>query len=159
MEIFEMQEEFDALMKKGQELIKKLKEKQVVDDSKKVERWKPKDEDVFWIISSRGKVEWYDWSNSEWDNGCYNFHNCFRTEEEAQKELDRRLAEQELSSYCDFDGRVELCYDKHAECFEADDCSELPYHHSPYRFSSKESCEKAIKQLGTEKLKLIFRID
>lgn len=129
------------------------------DTDKKTKRWKPKDGNVYYGVTGDGIIKTLIWNTDVVDYGYYKIGNCFKTEEEAQKELDRRFAEQELLDFCDFDGRVELCYDEHAECFEADDGSELPYYYSPYRFATKESCQKAIDTLGDEKLKLIFRID
>lgn len=129
------------------------------DTNKKVRRWKPKDGYNYYGITGDGIIKSIVWNTDDVDYGYYKLGNCFKTEEEAQKELDRRLAEQELLDMCDCDGRVELCYDEHAECFEADDTSEFPYYHSPYRFASEESCKLAIDLLGTEKLKLVFRID
>lgn len=126
--------------------------------NKEVKRWKPIDGDLVWVIYNDGAIEETTYLG-DIDEHRLNTGSCFKTKEEAQKGLDRRLAEQELLSHCDFDGRVALCYDEHAECFEADDTSEFPYYHSPYRFASKESCQKAIDTLGAEKLKLIFRID
>lgn len=126
--------------------------------SKKVKRWEPKEGDRVWVVYASGDLEETTFL-SALDRDMLKMGFCFKTKKEAQKERDRRLAEQELLDMCDWDGRVELCYDEHAECFEADDTSEFPYYHSSYRFASKESCQKAIDTLGTEKLKMIFRID
>lgn len=159
MEIFEMEKEFDALMKKGQELIEKLKKEQVANTTK-TKRWKPKDGERYYIIKEYGRVVDIKWDNVDFDNGCYNFHNCFKTEEEAQKELDRRIAEQELLDLVDWkDGECsEIVYDFRDKEFSIKClCTETCY--SPYRFVSKESAKKAIDTLGTERLKLIFRID
>lgn len=160
MEIFEMQKEFDELMKKGQELIKKMKEKQVVDDSKKVERWRPKDGDRVWFINDNGDLE-----DTTYLEGCdelsFKLGNRFKTEAEALKELDRRIAESELLDLAD--GSVndntwfEIEYTPYDDCFTYGQYSTVTS--SCYRFASKESCNKAMKQLGKERLKLIFRID
>jgi hypothetical protein len=133
--------------------------KHISQQEKKVKRWKPKKREKYYAICRSDYIGCYIWTNKSSDILCFKLGNCFKTEEEARKEFDRRLVEWELLSRCDFDGRVELCYDEHAECFEADDTSEFPYYHSPYRFTTKKSCQKAIDTLGTEKLKLIFRID
>ena len=158
MEVFEMQKEFDALMKRGQELIKMLKENQ----SEKVKRWKPKQGDEFFCVDSCGKIEkTFFTPNLNADLFRYKVGNCFKTEAEAQKELDRMLAEQELLDLAD--GSVndntwfEIEYTPYDDCFTSGQYSTITS--SCFRFATEESCNKAMKQLGEEKLKLIFRID
>ena len=161
MEVFEMQKEFDALMKRGQELIKMLKENQ----SEKVKRWKPKQGDEFFCIDSCGKIEkTFFTTNLNADLFRYKVGNCFKTEAEAKKEQDRMLAEQELLDLCDGDGNVEIGYKPITGEFEISDCEYLfgkdrVFIWSPYRFATKEEARKAMKQLGKEKLKLVFRVD
>lgn len=151
-----MSEEIRVITKAQYDEYMKLK-KQFVDATKKV-RWKPKNGDIYFIIRGSGETEWETWVDSKWDIGCYDFHNCFETEEQAQKELDRKLAEQELLDMCDDSGVVEIGFDvdNREFCAMGEDSD---YLFSPYRFATEKSCKKAIKQLGTEKLKLIFRFD
>ena len=151
-----MQKEFDELMKKGQELIKKLKENQ----TKKVERWKPKQGDEFFCVDSCGKIEkTFFTTNLNADLFRYKVGNCFKTEAEAQKELDRMVAEQELLDLADWDGG-EL-YSIYYVISDNDFVITryLNITHAPYRFATEESARKAIDTLGSEKLKLIFRIE
>lgn len=162
MEIFEMEKEFDALMKRGQELIEKLKKEKVADDSKKVKRWKPKDGGSYWYIYGDGTIDFHFGLST--DNallGRYKLGNCFKTKEEAQKEVERRVVEQELLDMCDWDETSELwsCiyYDTHECEFRITNFTGLVL--NPYRFANEKSARKAIEQLGTERLKLIFRID
>ena len=86
--------------------------------------------------------------------------HCFTgTKEEAQKELDRRIAEQELLDMCDWDRDIVYCviYNQNSERFDVNLYNTfIP---APYRFASIESAQKAIDTLGAEKLKLVFRID
>lgn len=159
MEIFEMEKEFNELMKKGQELIKMLKENQ----SKKVKRWKPNKCEEYWFIQNDGLLYRYSdgWKNGVSDKGRYKLGNCFKTEEQAQKELDRRIAECELLDLAD--GSVndntwfEIEYTPYDGRFTPGQYSTVTS--SCFRFATEESCKKAIKLLGTERLKLIFRID
>ena len=155
MEIFEMQKEFDELMKKGQALIKMLKENQ----SEKVKRWKPKVGEDYWHFENDGNL----FSRVNCDNECDVFlksiGNCFRTEEEAQKELDRRIAEQELLDLADGfsnDSWYEIEYMTEEDCFTSSRYSALTS--SCYRFATEESAQNAIDTLSDDKLKLIFRI-
>lgn len=157
MEIFEMEKEFDELMKKGQQLIEKMKQNQI----EKVKRWKPEDGDVYYSVMSIGDVMKYGWNSDYVDCGHYKLGNCFKIEEEAQKELDRRIAEQELLDLADWDETNKLwsCiyYDTNMCEFRITNFSALVL--NPYRFASIESAQKAIDKLGEDKLKLIFRID
>lgn len=161
MEIFEMQEEFDALMKKGQELIEKLKKEQVADDRKKVDRWKPKKGEEYWYFDNDGNVFLTINDDSEYDVFVKRIGNCFKTEAEALKELDRRIVEKELLDLAD--GSVndntwfEIEYSPYDNCFTTGQYSTITS--SCYRFATEESCKKAMKKLGKERLKLIFRID
>lgn len=158
MEVFEMQKEFDALMKRGQELIKMLKENQ----SEKVKRWKPKQGDEFFCIDSCGKIEkTFFTTNLNADLFRYKVGNCFKTEAEAKKHFDRMLAEQELLDLAD--GSVndnawfEIEYSPYDNCFTSGQYSTITS--SCYRFATEESCKKAMKKLGKERLKLVFRIE
>ena len=155
-----LQEQFENLIKQGQELLEKMKEERFADVSKKVKRWKPKDGDVYYGVMSDGNIRTNIWESDVFDCGYYSIGNCFKTEEEAQKELNRRRAEQELLDMCDWkDGEcAEIVYDFEDKEFSVEYAFTTSCY-SPYRFATKESCQKAIDTLGTEKLKLIFRID
>ena len=128
--------------------------------NKKVRRWKPKDGDCVWVIYNDGSVEETTYLSAI-DEHRLKAGFCFKTEEEAQKELDRRLGEQEILDFCDWVcglPRYEIDFDSNSGMFTVfGDLGGLIS--SPYRFASEESAQKAIDVLGTEKLKLIFRID
>lgn len=124
-------------------------------------RWKPKVDEGYHCVLGHGMIKTNIWAEDVTDCGYYKLGNCFKTEEEAQKELDRRLAEQELLDMCDWEKDkpcYEIYYNFKEKCFEGDVCYSYSCY-SPYRFATKESCQKAIDTLGTDKLKLIFRID
>lgn len=124
---------------------------------KKVRRWKPKDGDCVWVIYNDGSVEETIYL-SNIDEHRLKAGFCFKTEEEAQKELDRRFAEQEILDFCDWTvgEPYQIGYYRSDDTFHP---ASFMGAYCPYRFASKESCQKAIDTLGTEKLKLIFRID
>lgn len=159
--IKDLQEQFENFIKQGQELLEKMKEECISDVSKKVKRWKPKDGDVYYGVVADGTIKRITWDNDIVDCGYYKMGNCFKTEEEALKELDRRFAEQELLDMCDGssddDYRVEIGYDRDADLFETGQYGGMLG--SCYHFASVKSAQKAIDTLGTDKLKLIFRID
>lgn len=156
-DIFEkIQAEFDAFMKQAKELV----EKERVADARKTKRWKPKEDDIFYYVADNGCVMSLKTDDyiSDYVENLYDFYNIFKTEEEAQKELDRRIAEQELLDLVDLDNETDLMwsivYSIDNGAFDV-----VYHHHSPYRFASKEEAQKAIDTLGTDKLKLIFRIE
>lgn len=157
--INDLKEQLENLIKQGQELLEKMKER--VADTSKTKRWKPKDGETYWYIYGDGTIDYDFWtSKNDILLGRYKLGNCFETEEEAQKELERRIVEQELLDLCDWKNGAcaEIMYDFMDKEFSVGyPCTETCY--SPYRFASKKSCQKAIDTLGTEKLKLIFRID
>lgn len=163
MNIEEMEKEFNQLMKQGQELLEKMKETEIADVSKKVKRWKPKLEDEYFCVDSIGGIKKTFFSlNSNTDVFNHRIGNCFKTEEEAQKELDRRIAEQELLDMVDAKMSDENCkwiieYDPRGPVFYPNNA--FFRFTTPLLFSSKESCQKAIDTLGDDKLNLIFRID
>lgn len=118
-------------------------------------RWKPaKDEYYFTIAVGRHPgIETYIWDGDSGDIAVYNSFNCFKTKEEAEHARSLWLAERELRSLSD--GGVWGIHRKRGEF--------IPYNEpdhilSGYRFSTFKEAQEAIKQLGEEKLKLIFGV-
>lgn len=161
--INDLQEQLENIIKQGQELLEKMKEERISYVSK-TKRWKPKKGESYWYVADHGRCVLTTSRCSELDEERFEFSNVYQTDKEAQKELDRRRSEQELLDMCDRDGDIEIRCNPNSGEFEASgfDClfgEERSFVWSPYRFSTKESCQKAIDTLGSEKLKLIFRID
>lgn len=50
-------------------------------------KWKPKEDDSYYCIETDGEVACNTWYGDSFDADCYNFGNCFRTEEEAKAML------------------------------------------------------------------------
>ena len=154
-----MAEEIRVITKAQYDEYMELK-KQVADISK-TKRWKPALGDTFFLITSTTHIDSMRCltGNSDVCEKIFKTGNCFKTKEEAQKELDRRIAEQELLDLCDADsGDVAEIYFRSIDSrFAVTVIS--PCVSSPYHFATKESAKKAIDTIGTEKLKLIFRID
>lgn len=157
-DIFEqIQNDFNEFMKQAKELV----EKERVADARQTKRWKPKDGDRVWLVFNNGELEETTYLGGM-DGDILKLGNCFKTEQEAQKELDRRLAEHELLDLCD--GSLNDCewysiyYNKCEKIFKATHILTISLY-VPYCFASRESCKRAIDTLGQDKLKLIFRID
>lgn len=157
--INDLQEQFENLIKQGKELLDKMKENHFADANKKV-RWMPKDGEHYYSVLSDGDIRDYVWNSDVIDNSNCKLGNIFKTEEEAQKELDRRIAEQELLDLADYDEKERegwiIVFDFDLKFVP----SNFSHRYACFpRFASEESCQKAIDTLGTDKLKLIFRID
>lgn len=159
--INDLREQFENLIKRGQELLEKMKENQNSDVSKKV-RWMPKNGECYYVVNGGGEITSKGWGDDIYDEGCYNLNNVFKTEEDAHKELDRRLAEQELLDMVDAKTSDEndkwfIEYDPRGPVFYPNNT--VFRLTTPFLFATEESCQQAINTLGEDKLKLIFRIN
>ena len=155
----------EETIKLNREDLKNLKEKGYITrdhfaDVNKTKRWKPKKGESYWYVSDAGRCVLTTSNRSELDEERFEFRNVYQTDDEAQKELDRRLAEQELLDMCDGssddDYWVEIEYDRDTDLFETGQHGSMVG--NCYHFASGKSAQKAIDTLGTDKLKLIFRI-
>lgn len=119
--------------------------------------WKPKLNQDYFYISATGNIMLAIWDDNFDDQDCFNCGNCFKNESEAQKELDRRLAEKQLISFCDWKNGSywAITYDEFEERFGTR-CFDVFL--TPYRFETKDSALWAIQKLGEKKLKLILGI-
>lgn len=57
----------------------------------------PKNGDVYYFIVDSNTIYEDKWANDSSDQQRFNFYNCFKTAEEAQKEIDRRLIKAKLN--------------------------------------------------------------
>lgn len=130
-------------------------------DVSKTKRWKPALGDTFFLITSTTHIDSmrYLTGNSDVCEKIFKIGNCFQTREEAQKELDRRLAERELLDMCDWEGEESAYFIEYNDKRDVFAWDWFNFIYSPYRFASESSVKKAINELGEDKLKLIFRID
>lgn len=122
-------------------------------------RWKPEDGEGFFYIDVYNDIESDEWNCFPFDIDRYSMGNVFRTKKEAEKALARQKAIVELEDLCD---GMDIIKMPHYQIFFTDgNFGVLRWVgiHSPYRFASEESAQHAIKTLGDEKLKLIFRIE
>ena len=67
--------------------LKKKLEQQKKEDEQYT-RWKPKEGEVYYNITTEGTIGFFDWGNDDIDNTCYNFYNVFETEEAAETARD-----------------------------------------------------------------------
>ena len=52
-------------------------------------KWRPKEDETYWIVNNRGFAESYTWYDDVFDKLRFNFGNCFRTKEEAEVASER----------------------------------------------------------------------
>lgn len=64
--------------------------------------WKPKIAEKYFCINEYGDVEWETWNDDDVDNKLMAMGLVYRTEEECEEALDRRLAEVRLRRTSDF---------------------------------------------------------
>ena len=96
------------------------------------------------------------WIGSRIDKLRVQNHNVFKTKKDAKIELERQSAERKLLELSDSDCRLywTIGYDEFEEKFVVKSFDVI---YSPYRFATKDSALEAIKIIGEDKLKLIFR--
>lgn len=129
------------------------------------ERWKPKHNNTYWVVGEINNVKRFTWTSDNYDNAYLSLHNCFKTEEEAKFEAERRATIAELQNYADEYNRevdwsnfdlskyflrfnlrenkirvVDLTYVKQGDVF----------------FSSKEIALGAIEKIGADRLKKYY---
>lgn len=121
------------------------------------ERWKPAVDETYYSVMDDWDliVVKLTWTNHSQDFQLYSSHNCFKTREEAEQARDLWLAERELRSLAD-GGSWGISYTFDEGNFNSRQC--LLYTDCPYQFSTKEKADAAIKQLGEDKLKLIYGV-
>lgn len=126
------------------------------DEWEKVEnepaRWTPSCCDNYYVVEDN-VVFSITCFNDYIDCRHFEVYNCFKTREEAERARDLWLAERELRSLAD-GGDFVIKYEDDRG-FYVD-----KYFHvaTPYHFPTEYAAKEAIKQLGEDKLKLIFGV-
>ena len=120
-------------------------------------RYKPKELEYFCYICDEvgSGICKTTWTDNISDINLYKSYNCFKTREEAEQARALWLAERELRSLTD-EGTWFIAYNSDEDTFVS--CNRTTYKYCPYRFSTEEKADAAIKQLGKDKLKLIYGV-
>lgn len=63
----------------------------------RVGRQVPENGDIYYFIGNDGSIFEDKWANNSYDQQRFNSYNYFKTEEEAQREIDRRLIKAKLN--------------------------------------------------------------
>ena len=122
-----------------------------------LKRYKPKELEYFYYICDEvgSGICKTTWTDSISDINLYKSYNCFKTREEAEQARALWLAERELRSLTD-GGTWFIAYNSDEDTFVP--WNRTTYKFCPYRFSTEEKANAAIKQLGEDKLKLIYGV-
>lgn len=127
-------------------------------------RWRGKKNDDYYFITSDGKVADVIETKSAPDNDFYQFGNYFKTEEEAEFELNKRLVYQELKDYAlehneigiDWKNSEQekwvISYDNQIKCLVYRDRYALSDIGQIY-FSSCKIAKEAVTAVGEDKIK------
>ena len=154
------EEEKEQLIK----LVKKANQK-----SKK--RWRGEEDDHYYFISDCGEIQCDYEEKFDGDSYHYQSGNYFKTEEEAEFELNRRLVYQELKDYAleHNEGEIDwknskqekwvISYDNQIKCFTylvryvLSDIGQI-------YFSSRKIAQEAVKTIGKDRIKkYLFGVD
>lgn len=116
----------------------------------------PKIGDEYWYVGEKLDTDWASWDNDCYDKSALSINNVFKTKAEAEQHRSFLLADAKLRKMADggFSG-YELRLESDRCVFIALKCSDYV---SPYRFSTQEKANQAIKEIGKDDLKLIFGI-
>lgn len=143
------------------EYLKKELNKQ---EEPKKSRWKPeKNYEEYYCISTTGDVvKCLVFKNDNIDNQNYEFHNMFKTKEEAEFTVEQRKVLAELKEYADdkeWDGdNWHWCieYNANEKRMKVDYYWETKIIPFNIYFSSEEQAQKAIDAIGEERLKKYY---
>lgn len=126
--------------------------------------WDLKDGDKYYLISHYGKVKRITWNDDEFDLRRRECDNAFLTEEEAQFEQERRKCEAIMLKYgrrtfkpIDFNYLIQFDTDD-KQAFV--DCWRLNQFQGSIYFDTEELAQKAIDEIGEERLKkYVFQVE
>lgn len=146
----EEREQLLKLVKKSNETLKK--------------RWRAKYNEVYYIINYRNNIDTRNDLNYKADNALYELGNYFKTKEEAEFELQKRLVYQELKDYAlahnenDVDWtnvnqlKWGIFYDNQSKCLDYDYWCTRCYI-GQIHFYSEETAREAVKAVGEDRIK------
>lgn len=134
-------------------------------------RWRGEKNDVYYSITGDGRIVDNRESESTCDNVVYQFGNYFKTKEEAEFELNKRLVYQELKDYAlehnemgiDWKNNEQekwvVSYENQIKCFAYfikcvfSDIGQI-------YFSSRKIAQEAVKTIGEDRIKkYLFNIN
>lgn len=127
--------------------------------------WKPKVGETYFFVSSYGETRAESWDNDEFDNGTYDFCNCYKTREQAEFSLKKRKVEAELKRFADEHNDGDIDWNKEVPkyyilyCHRDDSIGVGDFTYikeNTVYFTSKEIAKKAVQEIGEERLKKYY---
>lgn len=153
----EEREQLLKLVKKSNEMTKK--------------RWKAQNQEVYYYINYCNKIESWNESNNKADKALYELGNYFKTREEAEFELQKRLVYQELKDYALEHNKVKfnwkdslqdkwcICYDFRNKILSSENWHTIGEIGQIY-FSSQKIALDAITAIGEDRIeKYLFGVE
>lgn len=150
----------DLLEKYGEvELTEEFKKCLGIKESK---RWKPECGNVYYFIDKYEDVDYIKWYDDDFDIRLYNLNNCYKTKKEAKFYAERHKIQAELEIFAleNNDEKIDwsnddvrkwfIYYDFDNKKIYIDHC--CCYKQNNVYFSSIDLAEKAIKQIGEDRL-------
>lgn len=139
----------------------------LVDKSNKpsLQGFKPHYGEKYFYIDERGEVNFFYNRNSSYDKMCYSIGNCFKTEEEAEFEVERLKIVTQLKhmaeawNTCEIDWEDEnqpKYYIIYIRTYGLSWGYDYLIQKDVIYFTTAEACEKAIKLIGEERLKKYY---
>lgn len=116
----------------------------------------------FWYINIKGKVDWFLWNDLEEDYEMLKIGNCFKTQEEAEFEVERLKVIHELKQFAKSDDNWEYSaphfyiFANSDEYFKVDIDYVESWKSNNLYFTSKEDAQKAIDIVGEERIKKYY---
>ena len=138
---------------------------EIIEEEPKV--WKPKNNEKYWYINDYGKLDFSLWVDDDNDKFRYATGNCFKTEEEAEKALEKikiyvklkRYAEEHNTEKINWikikQGKWYISYEKVFDEIKIH-CNFKGKGIGQIYFTSYELCEQAIEEIGEDNIKKLF---
>lgn len=123
----------------------------------------------YWLVDTHNEVDEYTWENDGYDLDAFNLRNCFKTEEEAEFEAERRQVIAELANFADIhndpidwenEDAPKYFLGFHPSINEIEVDYVTSFIHSDIFFSSDEIAQDAIAAIGEDRLiRYYFRLN
>lgn len=129
---------------------------------------KPNHEELYFYIKTYGEIEQFRWDNNSFDIEVWDVGNGFFTQEEAEKELERRKVFQLLKDFKLQHDNIELDWDNYTQnkwCIFIDYIDKNLKIYYGYRtkdlnsvyFSSEDLAKQAIEEIGEKRIYNAFK--
>ena len=162
--IKQMEQTVEQLLAKAEEL------KQQIEAAKKEEDVWPKIGDKYWVVDCIANVVFHYWQGDTYDESAMKFGNTYKTKEDAENYVQKRLVQVELETLakkawkesCKQTDWTDEHQSKHHIYYDYTDkefyvSANIAYQYiGQVFFPTKESASNAVKTIGEERLKKLF---